>query len=246
MLNKISKVDNPLTIIAIFSGITEVAASTALPFLQADVQQIFVWFLVLFPFALIAAFFLTLNFNMRVLYAPGDYRDESNFLQALHFSEHAVQVSVTSVEDETPSIEKLEETARSKTPTFEGITDAELKAVNDALNCFTDKAKSLFEADLISNYIYGICGEGIFLLELVLKESYGPKIESRIIRVRTITEGKVELRTVGRDIKSCQPRHFAELLYNDVKTSIENRRRQAHLRKRAMEGQGAAGCETDL
>lgn len=37
----------------------------------------------LFPFALIAVFFLTLNFNHRVLYAPSDFKDEDNFVNIL-------------------------------------------------------------------------------------------------------------------------------------------------------------------
>ena len=67
MLEQFKKVDNPLTIIAIFAGITEVAASVALPFLQQNIQQVFVWFLIFFPFVLIVAFFATLNFNTKVL-----------------------------------------------------------------------------------------------------------------------------------------------------------------------------------
>src|SRR5690606_32026444 len=34
----------------------------------------------LFPVFLVGTFFLTLNFNHRVLYAPSDYRDENNFV----------------------------------------------------------------------------------------------------------------------------------------------------------------------
>ncbi|UJP04934.1 MAG: hypothetical protein LZF61_08760 [Nitrosomonas sp.] len=51
------QVKNPLTLIAIFAGLAEVIAT--------------------------AGFFLTLNFNHRVLYAPGDFKDERHFFAKL-------------------------------------------------------------------------------------------------------------------------------------------------------------------
>lgn len=72
-------IKNPLTIIAIFAGIVEVGSTTVLPFLQPSVQLIYVWFLMVFPSALVAAFFATLNWNHKVLYAPSDYQNDSSF-----------------------------------------------------------------------------------------------------------------------------------------------------------------------
>ena len=86
MLEKIKPVSNPLTIIAIFSGITEVGATSALPFLKGASQGNFVWFLMLFPSFLVCSFFLTLNFNHTVLYAPGDFKDDKSFLSLLNTS----------------------------------------------------------------------------------------------------------------------------------------------------------------
>jgi hypothetical protein len=82
MLEKIKGVSNPLTIIAIFAGITEVGGTIVLPFLSATNQAQYMWFLILFPAALVLLFFGTLNFNHRVLYAPSDYREDSSFLAA--------------------------------------------------------------------------------------------------------------------------------------------------------------------
>lgn len=72
-------IKNPLTIIAIFAGIVEVGSTTVLPFLQPDVQFVYVWFLMVFPTTLVVAFFATLNLNHKVLYAPSDYQDDSSF-----------------------------------------------------------------------------------------------------------------------------------------------------------------------
>ena len=83
MLEKIGPVRNPLTIIAIFAGIVEVGATSVLPFVNPELQKPFLWFLMLFPTLLVAVFFLTLNFNSRVLYAPSDFSNENNFMCAL-------------------------------------------------------------------------------------------------------------------------------------------------------------------
>lgn len=80
MVEKIGHIKNPLTVIAIFAAIAEISGTTVLPFIEANNQSIYIWFLMLFPIFLVGTFFLTLNFNHRVLYAPSDYKDEKNFV----------------------------------------------------------------------------------------------------------------------------------------------------------------------
>lgn len=80
MVEKIGHIKNPLTVIAIFAAISEISGTTVLPFIEADNQSIYIWFLMFFPIFLVGIFFLTLNFNHRVLYAPSDYKDEKNFV----------------------------------------------------------------------------------------------------------------------------------------------------------------------
>lgn len=77
------QVKNPLTLIAIFAGLAEVAATGVLPVLDGPVQGTFVWYVMLFPVLLVLCFFATLNFKHRVLYAPSDFRDEQHFLDAM-------------------------------------------------------------------------------------------------------------------------------------------------------------------
>lgn len=77
------QVRNPLTLIAVFAGLAEVAATSVLPIIEGPVQLTLVWYVMLFPVLLVIAFFLTLNFNNRVLYAPNDFRDERHFLETL-------------------------------------------------------------------------------------------------------------------------------------------------------------------
>jgi DNA-binding transcriptional ArsR family regulator len=83
MVEKIRAVQNPLTVIAIFAALAEVAGTVALATVDKDLQHTFVWFVMAFPTCLVLLFFATLNFNPKVLYAPSDFQDEGNFLSTL-------------------------------------------------------------------------------------------------------------------------------------------------------------------
>lgn len=80
MVEKIGRVSNPLTIIAIFAGIAEISGTVVLPLLSEKNQSIFLWYVMFFPVLLVICFFLTLIFNHGVLYGPGDYKDDISFL----------------------------------------------------------------------------------------------------------------------------------------------------------------------
>lgn len=83
MIEKINKVGNPLTVIAIFAGLAEIAGTIALAAVDKSLQPTFVWFVMLFPIFLVTLFFITLNFNPKVLYAPSDFKNENLFLDTL-------------------------------------------------------------------------------------------------------------------------------------------------------------------
>lgn len=82
MVEKIGTIKNPLTIIAIFAAIAEISGTLVLPFLSEENQGVFIWFTMSFPLLLVLLFFLTLNFNRKVLYAPSDFKDEDNYLRS--------------------------------------------------------------------------------------------------------------------------------------------------------------------
>lgn len=81
MIEKIGTIRNPLTIIAMFAGIAEISGTAVLPFISDGNQSTYVWFLMVFPVLLVLLFFLTLNFNHKVLYAPSDFKNEENFFK---------------------------------------------------------------------------------------------------------------------------------------------------------------------
>jgi hypothetical protein len=82
---------NPVSVIALFAGLSEASAATALPFLDEDNRDIYVWFLIIFPCTLTFLFFLTLNFNYKVLYAPSDFSNEKNFLKIIKNNEFSLK-----------------------------------------------------------------------------------------------------------------------------------------------------------
>ena len=87
MLRIKQKITNPMTVIAIFAILSETSAAVSLPFLDNEDREIYVWFLISFPFYLLFLFFITLNFNHRSLYSPSDFGKDKNFLKAAEHSE---------------------------------------------------------------------------------------------------------------------------------------------------------------
>ena len=72
MIKNTIKINNPLTVIAVFSLLTEASAAVSLPYIDSEHQKAYVWFLIIFPSLLITLFFLTLNFNNKTLYTPAN------------------------------------------------------------------------------------------------------------------------------------------------------------------------------
>lgn len=127
MNSKFGTVKNPLTIIAIFAGTAEVSGTAILPFLEPQNQTLYVWFLMIFPLTIVIFFFITLNWNYKVLYAPSDFENEDNFVNIL-------QKASTSdlLAKETKEIDDLIEPASDTTiaGTISGETQINLNEVN--------------------------------------------------------------------------------------------------------------------
>ncbi len=85
MTENIKRVTNPLTIIAIFAALAEINSTVAIALVKAELQEIFLWFVILFPTLLVSLFFVTLNFNSKVMYAPSDFSNEDNYLRVHAF-----------------------------------------------------------------------------------------------------------------------------------------------------------------
>ena len=74
---------NPLAMIAIFAGIAEVAMSYVLGNIPIELQKIFIWFVVTFPFVLVGGFFFVLYRKPAVLFSPSDYEKDEMYLNSI-------------------------------------------------------------------------------------------------------------------------------------------------------------------
>ncbi len=115
MASKVPHVKNPLSIIALFAGFTEIGGTVVLPMLEPDIQGKYVWFLMAFPSCLVAVFFFVLYTKYKVLYAPSDYRSDETFKELVQGQAKAEDVQgqgtagapVDAAQQERPSSEEL-------------------------------------------------------------------------------------------------------------------------------------------
>jgi len=108
MVELIKGVKNPLTIIAIFAGLAEISGTGVLPFISESNQTMYIWFLMIFPLVLVGLFFITLNFNSRVLYSPSDFRDEENYMRI--FQPASVEQKILKMQDDIAESTEVEKT----------------------------------------------------------------------------------------------------------------------------------------
>ncbi|MDB5117691.1 MAG: hypothetical protein JWQ79_3183 [Mucilaginibacter sp.] len=80
--SRVRKIDNLLTLIGVFASLAEVSGTVVLKFLDVNVQRIFVWFVMAFPFTLVLLFFLVLIFRNENLYSPAE-RGRDNFQRSV-------------------------------------------------------------------------------------------------------------------------------------------------------------------
>ncbi|HEX8541999.1 MAG TPA: hypothetical protein VF671_09870 [Pseudomonas sp.] len=74
-MKRLTRIVNPISVIAVFAALSEASATTVLPYLDDENRQIYIWFLIAFPSTLVVFFFLTLNFNNKVLYTPTELKN---------------------------------------------------------------------------------------------------------------------------------------------------------------------------
>ncbi len=139
MLEKMKAVSNPLTIIALFAALAEVAGTVSLKFLTSELQAIFIWFVMGFPILLVGLFFYVLITNPKVLYGPGDYRGDEAFLLGLKSEKQALGIEVIrkSLDDAVAKIseevKKIETTGAAARNELVGIVEQRLLPVQSAV-----------------------------------------------------------------------------------------------------------------
>lgn len=189
-IGQIKAVRNPLTIIAIFAALAEVAATVSIALVDKSLQGTFVWFVMGFPIGLVLLFFATMNFNSAVLYAPSDFDDELNYLKTL---EGAGRVSVELRQirlDLEAATKSIVEQARTKVPVGGAASeDLVVKVVTEQLGQVDKKLGDverqattvaseamLAEAKLISY----IASSGVVTTRQIAKDCKLSRAEARI------------------------------------------------------------------
>ena len=170
MKEKIQHVKNPLTIIAIFSGISEISASAVLPFISESLQKTFIWFVIIFPFVLILLFFITLWTKHHVLYAPSDFKSDESFLKVVPSTGQEIKEKI------------IEETNEQKTLDSDDLIQSE-NSVSDV-----DYNNPGFDVSAHENFALA---EQLCLNKL--RDTFGPKFKNQ----STIHSGNIKIRVDG-------------------------------------------------
>ena len=89
-MKKPETIKNPLTLIAIFAGLSDVAMTSVLPFLQSENESIFMWFVMFYTSLLAGIFFYILIWKREALYAPSDFKDDATWLEVYRNEEHKI------------------------------------------------------------------------------------------------------------------------------------------------------------
>lgn len=152
MKNKFAVIKNPLSVIAIFAGIAEISGTMVLPHINPANQVLFIWFLMLFPFTLVVLFFITLNWNYKVLYAPSDFKDENNFvnLQQASTSEVLLKIEDDLIHLVNESVSIGVEQTQEDNRVPEHFTDTVHSLDNQlTYNIISSKADRALQSDII-------------------------------------------------------------------------------------------------
>lgn len=172
-----------MTVIAIFAAIAEISGTTVLPFIEAQNQYIYIWFLILFPVLLVTVFFATLNFNRDALYAPSDYKDEKNFTFHRLKQNHIHETKITSYDEIKGILEGLKQEEdiallRGKLNSFEKKLESYQQIDNDLIIDLSVIDKGYIVTDYDKTKLFQELLNGIyfdFLIDSVPTFSYGKK-----------------------------------------------------------------------
>lgn len=141
MIESIKKVNNPLTIIAIFAALAEIASVVAINYVNSELHYIFIWFVMGFPVLLVTFFFATLNFNAKVLYAPSDFKDDQSFLQTLNVKQVSVSLETVHKELEEAKTKIITEATNQITTTGETERKKLSEIVNKQIGSIQEKVE---------------------------------------------------------------------------------------------------------
>lgn len=223
MTENIKRINNPLTIIAIFAALAEVNATVSLGLIPESLQGIFIWFVLGFPTLLVACFFITLNFNPKVLYAPSDFKDEQNFLNTLTGKFNQMQVNVT--KDNINEIGNfLEAEIIDSSTGQESYASEMLKFGNDYFKELIENMRTKLENNVFESFGFGIQADDLFLLSLKFNKNRFPKRfateQNYVIRFSRNLKG-IYAEIPRLNIKETNYKNLAKSTFEYIEKTIE-------------------------
>lgn len=233
MLKKVNKVSNPLTIIAIFAGLAEINGTVVVALLPTEIQVIFLWFIIIFPILLVVLFFLTLNFNPKVIYAPSDFTNEDNFLKTMNVESQKFesgQISLVEkgkIVEKTPDLQSKIELLNYGNELFPKETKAQLKAGNKFTDLLMNKLKQNFDDKVFEWFSYGIQAPEYFTLNYSYSSDHfhnkqQTEISNVIIIKVTKQDDDIKFIAIGKDLISSDIYDFTEKIFNYIQDQIDH------------------------
>jgi hypothetical protein len=154
MTEKIKRINNPLTIIAIFAALAEVNATIAIGLIDPSLHYIFIWFVIGFPSILVILFFITLNFNTKVMYSPSDYKDDKSFMDSLFGNYYGDSKSEKDEKDELDTTKLASEieskiTEKLQKKLNESIKDSKNPEIQKEIDSLKEQIKNVADQTVI-------------------------------------------------------------------------------------------------
>jgi biotin operon repressor len=193
MIENIKAVQNPLTVVAIFAGLAEVAGTVALATVDKELQHTFVWFVMAFPTFIVTLFFATLNFNAKVLYAPSDFRNEENFLNtligrkemSLSFKHLAKQLDVAKQQIVAEAAKKIGAAGEAEREKLTFIVDQQIDLIKEKVESTRESAEDV-------------------TLEAALGQLPRSELQARVISFLTQQNQPIPIREIANAVKMSQ------------------------------------------
>lgn len=125
--DSVSRVKNPLTLVALFASISEISMAVVLTRLPEALQETFIWFVMGFPCALVLLFFFVLYRRPAVFFAPGDYKQEELYVSSIGLArpDEVLSARLKTVEETLAKTQDFLEQA--KIDTTEKVTFADVR-----------------------------------------------------------------------------------------------------------------------
>jgi len=215
--------------VAIFSASAEISVATVLNSVPDELKEALVWFIVLFPSLLVIIFFITLNFNPKALYAPGDYTDERNFYN-LHSESQKFDGTILEKKEEETLDEfndrlKENDQLNSIKRTFSLETRRNVEKANEFFDYFIEFINKKDLAKYMISLGFGAAAPEYFLLEfsipkIIAKNTRTPLKKSIIIKVTENKNGAFKMIALGKGIVQSKPKEFASKIADYYKDFV--------------------------